>query len=425
MGSVVVLIQMVKPLAVLILGSAGRGLQRAAPTPPPAAVFTKYCTICHNAKLKTGGFVLDTSELQHVGAHAEVWEKVVQKLRTESMPPARMPRPDEATYNSTAAWLETALDRASAEHVELGKLPLAASAEPHRIRERHSRPAGRWTRCPRRWIIRCCCRPDNASSGFDNIADLLFVSPTAMESYLEAARKISRLAVGDPTMPVMVNTYRLSGEHTQDVHVQGLPFGTRGGLGVRTDVPLDGDYVFKMEFAGAPREPRSARDHGGWRARAAGGGRREDRNRRGSRGFRRAAEAARDPRAVEGRAAHDRRHFCAEGSRRATKIRCARACVAGARNWPSSIVTISGPYNGQTPGDTPSRRADFRVPPTSAQPAEETACAKRILVHAGTAGLSAARDGRRSAGRACRSTSRAARMEASTGASSRLWSACW
>ncbi len=97
--------------------------------------------------------------------------------------------------------------------------------------------------------------PDNSSSGFDNIADLLFVSPTTMERYLDAARKISRLAVGDPSIPVMVNTYRLSPEQTQDIRVDSLPFGTRGGLGVRTDFPLDGDYVVKIDLSGAAREP--------------------------------------------------------------------------------------------------------------------------------------------------------------------------
>ena len=177
--------------------------------------FTKYCVTCHNAKLKTGGFVLDTADSQHVGDQAEQWEKVVRKLRTQAMPPARMPRPDEATYDSTAAWLETELDRASAEQPEAGQTAAPAPAEPHRIRERHPRPA-RPSSAPKEMDYSLLLPADNSSSGFDNIADLLFVSPTAMESYIDAARKISRLAVGDPTMPVMVNTYRLSGEHPQD-----------------------------------------------------------------------------------------------------------------------------------------------------------------------------------------------------------------
>src|SRR6185437_14111466 len=84
---------------------------------------------------------------------------------------------------------------------------------------------------------------DNSSSGFDNIADLLFVSPSIMERYLEAARKISRLAVGDPTLPVLINSYRLSPDQPQDTRVDALPVGTRGGLAARTYFPLDATYA--------------------------------------------------------------------------------------------------------------------------------------------------------------------------------------
>ena len=91
---------------------------------------------------------------------------------------------------------------------------------------------------------------DNISSGFDNIADLLFVSPSNMERYLDAARKISRLAVGDPTMPVLVNIHQLDPEHPQDERVDDLPFGTRGGLAVRSEFPVDGTYTVKVELAG-------------------------------------------------------------------------------------------------------------------------------------------------------------------------------
>ena len=109
--------------------------------------------------------------------------------------------------------------------------------------------------CPKRWIIDLLLPADNSSSGFDNIADLLFVSPTTMERYLDAAEKISRLAVGDPAAPVMVNRYRLSDEQPQDARVDGLPFGTRGGLAVQSDFPVDGEYLVKVELAGAAREP--------------------------------------------------------------------------------------------------------------------------------------------------------------------------
>src|SRR5678816_4618514 len=93
--------------------------------------------------------------------------------------------------------------------------------------------------------------PDNISSGFDNIADLLFMSPSNLERYLDAARKISRLAIGDPAMPVMVNIHRLDPEHPQDERVDELPFGTRGGIAVRSEFPVDGTYIVRVDVGAA------------------------------------------------------------------------------------------------------------------------------------------------------------------------------
>jgi hypothetical protein len=364
---------MVKPLALLVAGSAALICSAAPVSTLPSAVFTKYCVTCHNARLKTGGFVLDPADLEHAGARAEVWEKVVQKLRAESMPPAPLPRPDEATYNSTAAWLETELDRASAEHVEIGKLPLL-----HRLSRTEYENAIRdllgVDALPKEMDYSLLLPSDNASSGFDNIADLLFVSPTAMESYLEAARKISRLAIGDPSMPVMVNTYRLSGEHTQDIHVQGLPFGTRGGLGVRTDVPLDGEYVFKIELARPPREPDQLEiTVDGARAQLVDIG--EKAQPGAPRGFG-------PPKPLE-------IHVALKAGPRMIGVTFVQKTEARDEDTVRprmrgrgtevaiEMVTISGPYKGQAASDTPSRRRIFVCRPTSA--ADETACAKRIL----------------------------------------------
>jgi hypothetical protein len=368
----------VKSIAVIFAGSALICFGASA-SPTAAAVFSKYCTTCHNAKLKTGGFVLDSADLEHVGAHAEQWEKVVKKLRAQSMPPAGVPRPDEATYNSTAAWLETELDRASAEHVEPGKLPLL-----HRLSKTEYENAIRdllaLDALPKEMDYSLLLPPDNASSGFDNIADLLFVSPTAMESYLEAARKISRLAIGDPSMPLMVNTYRLSGEHTQDIHVQGLPFGTRGGLGVRTDVPLDGDYVFKIELAaGPPRGPEQLEiTVDGTRAQLVEVGEKPQPGAAPG-GFRGAPKPLElhvplkaGPRMigvtfVQKTEARDEETVRPRMRGRGTELAI-------------EMVTISGPYNGKTASDTPSRKRIFVChPPPDTKTAVETACARQIL----------------------------------------------
>ncbi|HVH28933.1 MAG TPA: DUF1592 domain-containing protein [Vicinamibacterales bacterium] len=219
----------------------------------PAGVFTQYCVTCHNGTAKVAGLVIDPGSLGDLGANAELWEKVVRKLRSSAMPPPGVPRPDRATYESVATFLETELDRAAAAKPNAGTLPLL-----HRLSRTEYQNAVRdllaLDALPQEMDFSTLLPPDNISSGFDNIADLLFVSPATMERYLDAARKISRLALGDPGMPPMVNIHRLSPEHWQDARVDELPFGTRGGIGIRSTFPVDGEYDVKLEIAGAGRE---------------------------------------------------------------------------------------------------------------------------------------------------------------------------
>src|SRR6187397_805295 len=214
------------------------------------AVLKQYCTTCHNERLKSGGFVIDPADVANVGSGADRREKVVRKLRTQSMPPPGAPRPDAASYDRVATFLETELDRTEAARPHLGKLPLTP-----RLSRTEYRNAVRdllaLESLPREVSIDYLLPPDNISSGFDNIADLLFISPSNMERYLDAARKISRLAIGDPAMPVMVNIYRLDPEHPQDERVDELPFGTRGGIAVRSEFPVDGTYIVKVEVGAA------------------------------------------------------------------------------------------------------------------------------------------------------------------------------
>ncbi len=353
-------------------------LAPAASAQAPAQVFTKYCVTCHNPKLKTAGLVIDPAELTHIGAQAELWEKVVAKLRNNAMPPAGAPRPDQATYDSVAAFLETELDRASAARPNPGKLPLL-----HRLSRTEYQNAIRdllaLSALPKEMDYGLLLPPDNAASGFDNIADLLFVSPTTMERYLDAARKISRLAVGDATMPEMVNIYRLSPEQPQDGRVDELSFGTRGGLAVRSDFPVDGDYVIKVEVAAAARERHQIEitvDGERMKLATIGGGPAPGREGQGPQDeevvgkaseFRIAVKAG--PRLigvtfVEHTEARDENTL--------------RPRMRGRGTQPAlATVTISGPYDTKGPGDTPSRRRIFTCQP--AGPADELPCAKRIL----------------------------------------------
>ena len=171
------------------------------PTPAGAIVLNQYCATCHSARLQTAGLV-DRSRGARatVGADAERWEKVIRKLRGATMPPPGAPRPDQATYERVAAFLETELDRAAAAKPNPGKLPLL-----HRLSRTEYQNAVRdllaLDALPKEMDYSLLLPPDNASSGFDNIADLLFVSPTAMESYLDAAEKISRAGGGRSIAP--------------------------------------------------------------------------------------------------------------------------------------------------------------------------------------------------------------------------------
>jgi mono/diheme cytochrome c family protein len=346
----------------------------ATNTTSVAAALNQYCVTCHSERLKTAGFVVDTATLGNVGPSAEAWEKVVRKLRARAMPPVTAPRPDEATYDAVSSFLEVALDRAEAARPHLGTLPLV-----HRLTRTEYQNAIRdllaLESLPRELRIDFLLPEDNISSGFDNIADLLFVSPSNMERYLDAARKISRIAVGDPTMPVLVNIHRLGAEHPQDERVEDLPFGTRGGLAVRSEFPVDGTYVVDVDLAGASRDRHdleitvdgervALRTLGG----EAGGGR--------GRGRGAAAEPLEfriplkaGPKLI-GVSFVQRSEARDEATLRPRmRSRGTQPAIA--------TVTISGPYDAIGPGDSPSRRRIFTCRPTA--PSDEAACARRIL----------------------------------------------
>ena len=177
--------------------------QSQAGVPPPAsyqrAVLNRYCVTCHNEKLKTADLMLDKLDVENVPAGAETWERVIRKLRTGAMPPAGLPRPDSATYNSFAAYLETSIDSAAAAKLNPGR-PAAI----HRLNR------AEYTNAIRDLLgveidSETILPADESGYGFDNVGDVLSISPSLMERYMLAARKISRLAIGDPRcMPILM-----------------------------------------------------------------------------------------------------------------------------------------------------------------------------------------------------------------------------
>jgi len=362
----------------LLLGASGLSAQAPARQSDPAAILSKYCVTCHNERLKTAGFVIDPAQLAQAGDHADSWEKVVRKLRTSAMPPAGAPRPDEAAYDALASAIESTIDRAAAARPQVGKLPLA-----HRLSRTEYRNAVRDLLAlgdlPKELSIDYLLPADNISSGFDTIADLLFVSPSAMERYLDAAQKVSRVAIGDTTLPVLVNIHPLDPEHPQDERVDDLPFGTRGGLAVKSDFPVDGIYTVKVELAGgAPREQHQLEitvDGARVKLEPVGGAPAGGRGRGGRGGggpeprleFPLTIKAG--PRLV-GVAFLQRTEARDEGTlRQRTRSRGTQPAIAS--------VTISGPHGASTPGDSPSRRRVFICRPSG--PADEVPCATKIL----------------------------------------------
>ena len=218
-----------------------------------AATISKYCSTCHNEKVRAGGLTLDTLNPDDPGPHAAVWEQVVRKLRSGEMPPAGRPRPDAPTYHAVASHLEARLDTAAATRPDPGRLPLF-----HRLTRTEYKNSIRdllgLDELSKDVDLDLLLPADNSSSGFDNIADLLFVSSTQLEQYLSAAQKLSAVAVGDRTVPPLVDVYRLSDQFNQEFQADGAPVGTRGGAVIRTYLPLDGEYRIHVELADAPRD---------------------------------------------------------------------------------------------------------------------------------------------------------------------------
>jgi hypothetical protein len=334
----------------------------------PTAALNQYCTGCHNAQLKTGGVVIDPTAAQHAESNPELWERVVRQLRAKTMPPTSMPRPDQATYARIASSLESQLDRASAAKPNPGDLPNL-----HRLTRTEYANAIRdlvaLQDLPKEMDYSLLLPADNGSSGFDNIADLLYVSPVVLERYLDTAGKISRLAVGDTSTPVMENIYPLPLQEPQNLRVDELPFGTRGGLAIHSYFPVDGDYEIRVDLTGRAREPHQLEltIDGERKGLVPIGG-----SGRGGRGaaptqFRIPVKAG--PRLI-GITFVQRTEALDEATLRPRQR--SRGTQPAVGN-----VTVRGPYNVTGPGDTPSRQRIFSCHPATA--AEQPQCAGQIL----------------------------------------------
>lgn len=221
------------------------------------ALLDQYCVTCHNQALNTADLRLDELDIDNVVAHADVWEQVVRKLRTGTMPPPNRPQPDTVERDALASWLEASLDHASSLNPNPGRTEalrrLNRSEYQNSIRDLLALDIDARSLLP----------PDESGHGFDNVivGDL---SPALLDRYISAAQKISRLAIGTTQTSLQSDVVRVAGDVTQEEHVPGLPIGTRGGTVVPYTFTQDGDYDIQIRlarnrggFVGGLRDPGS------------------------------------------------------------------------------------------------------------------------------------------------------------------------
>jgi hypothetical protein len=395
--------------ALFVSGQTAAPQQQSAAAPAPSvsperALLNQYCVSCHNQRMKTADLMLDAIDVGRVGENRATWEKVVRKLRVGMMPPAGSPRPPPATYRTLIAWLENELDRNAEVHMPPpGLHRLNRTEYANVVRDLLDLEVD-----PAKYLP-----SDDSTHGFDNIAGALGISSTLVEAYVSAASKISRLALGFPEPPTLT-VYRTPEDTSQDYHVEGLPFGTRGGVLVKhvfpsdgestiTVTPIFGDNMSPAGFGSVPCEQleiildgerlQLMDWHGGGRAPAAiCGGRRQGPGRSGQAG----------PEAFF-------------GGRGGTPMRVRFKTTAGLHTVGATFlqtnmapvldldqhfarstvqtgptpgytffphvgtVRLEGPYDATPAKDSPSRRKIFVCRPSGA--ASEAACARKIIAN--------------------------------------------
>jgi len=366
--------------------------QAQRPAPPTSIVsadaektfFSQYCYACHSQAAKARGqesalrLTIDHLDPAHVEKDAETWEKVVRKLRAGMMPPSGMPRPNPQLFESAIEFLENELDRTATAHIPPPGLHRMNRTEyANAIRDLLDIEID-----PGKFLP-----SDDSTRGFDNIAGALGISPTLLEGYVTAAGKISRLALGDVSTPTQT-TYRVAEDTDQDYHIEGLPFGTRGGMVVEHEFPADGEYAMKITpiskgnmgntnpFGEIPNEKLEVLLDGvrlhifDW-----------DRDRQrgdGTFDFKFPAQAGRHTVGVTFLATNYapgndlNQHFL--------RSTIETGGLPGYRFFPHvGKFVIDGPYEAKGASDTAARRRIFVCTP--ANPSEETACARRIVTN--------------------------------------------
>jgi mono/diheme cytochrome c family protein len=340
------------------------------------ATLDQYCIVCHSGPTPPAGLNLQALDIGNLEDNGAVWEKLLRKLRNREMPPAGMPRPDAATYEALVNYIETERDRLAQLKPNPGRPTL------HRLNRAEYANAIRDLLALEIDVAELL-PADDIGYGFDNIGDVLNVSPLLLERYLAAAGKISRLAVGDTTLPASYQTYVIPhGLIQRDRMSEAMPFGSRGGTSIRHRFPVDGEYEISLglqtgrydEFLGLGRERKLDLRVDDQRLEL--------------------FTIAADPRAgelVHGTGndpdSHLKVRVPVKAGTRTLLATFLKDTVMPEGILPSNretaffegvgSISVAGPYNVQGPGATSSRDRIFRCRP--AMGAEEQACAEKII----------------------------------------------
>lgn len=357
---------------VLLLCAFGATIAQAQNTPLSRELLDQYCIACHNDANRTANITLSSLDPADVGAHADVWEKVLRKVRTAEMPPPGLPRPAESAAANFTNQLQSALDRAAMENPDPGRPAI------HRLNRVEYANAVRDLLAVE--IDTAEALPaDDTGYGFDNIADVLSVSPVLLERYIAVSRRVSRQAVGMTDIVPSQAEWKVPRKGTNRLRVDrvsnDLPFNSRGGMSVDYYFPVDAEYLIKLDVRLQEfpedrlyelRLPVTAGKHTVGATFFASAARDE---RTGPGGFRGGGPPGATPAEGPKTAALDVR---IDGKRHKLEELTLRG------EDPQVVaVYIEGPYNVTGPGNTPSRSLIFNCTPRTA--AEEEPCARSIL----------------------------------------------
>jgi len=388
--------------------SAPIAQQTARPTPQSTSadasyrgLVSSYCLSCHNNNSKAGNLELDAIAGQPIAEHWDVWEKVDRKLRARQMPPPGARRPDDAERAAAVNSLEAELDKLAAAAPNPGRTDTF-----RRLNRTEYRNAIR-DLLALDFDAASVLPSDSASYGFDNIT-VGNLSPTLLESYVTAAEKISRLAVGGPSLSPGGATVRLRPDLTQENHIEGLPIGTRGGALVSHTFPVDGEYEITIRLARDRNEHIEGLTESHQLDLLLDDGRLKTftvepapkaspTDTRGSATGTNAADAA-APITPDNMDSHLKVRVPVQAgphtlgvtfeAKPSLLLETARQPYQAHFNYyrhpriqPAVYeISIVGPYNATGPGDTPSRQRIFSChPPASASAQKEDGCAKQIL----------------------------------------------